>query len=286
MIRIEPGTAASLPAILAMLPQSASHRTCHWGGFADEQIVAAGSLHWQGQFDPAGFTARVFVRPAWRRRGIGRQLLAVIAAAAEGETDGLWSAEHHADDTDAAAFLAALGFAPAQRDLHFQMSGLGFVTHMDAIVDRLRRAGRIPDDVATPTLRDAPLAATAQLVADEFRQPPARVLRQLELARHDPVAARLNPDVSTVVIEQGQVVGVLLAAIDGDVGRIDCNVVAPHRRRSWVNVVQLQVTTRRGLAFATHIAFHCDAQLRDSVNLATRAGGQLMFSAARYWRAA
>jgi len=286
MVTIAPACKATLPSILALLPGAVDHRASHWAALADGEVVGAASCLWLGVHNPPGFAGQLFVRPAWRRRGIGRALVDAMATAATGETDGLWSLDRHADDSDAAAFLAHVGFAPAQRDLHFRMSMSGFLAHMDAIVTRLRKAGRIPANATTPTLREAPLDHTAMLVADQFRQPPARVRQRLELALVDPATANLDPDVSTVVIENGRVVGTLLTAIVDDAAHIDCNIVAQDRRRSWVNALQLHTATSRALSRAAHIDFHCDEAVRDSVNLARRAGGILQFSAARYGRAA
>ncbi|MBU6166533.1 MAG: GNAT family N-acetyltransferase [Alphaproteobacteria bacterium] len=285
MIRIEPATPASLPAILAMLPHTADHHAMHFAAMANDEIVGAAALQWQGLHSPPGFGFTLFVRPAWRCWGIGRAIIAAMATAASGETAGLWSAARHVDGSPAAAFLTRLGFAPAQRDLHFRMDGQRFLDHVDDIIARLRRLGRVPAAAATLRLRDAPFDQLAMLLANNFRQQPATIAARLALALHDPLAAGLDPDVSTVTLEAGTVVGALLVRMADDVGQIDCNVVAAHRRRSWVNALQLAETTRRGLAVASRIGFHSDSRMHDSINLATRSGGTLLFSEARYWRA-
>lgn len=285
MFAIAPANRATLPACLALLPATADPRAEHWAACSDGEVVGAAALSWVGMHDPPGFGATLFVREAWRRRGVGRALIDAIAAAATGETIGLWSAERYRDDAPAAAFLARCGFGVGQRDVHFRMLIGSFFVHMEAIVTRLQRAGRVPEAMTTPTLRDAPLDRTAMLVAASFGQSPAMVAARLRLALADPAAARLNPDVSTVVLEGDTVVGALLVETLGDIAQIDCNVVTPRRRRSCVNALQLFEATRRAAPLVTWIGFHCDDKLTDTMNLAARGGGEVQYSEARYWRA-
>jgi GNAT superfamily N-acetyltransferase len=281
---IVPADATTLPACLALLPATADPGAQHWAALIDGEIVGAGAMQWRGQNTPPGFGVTVFVRTAARRRGVGRALLAAMAAAAEGETDGLWSADRYRDDAPAAAFLAQCGFVAGQRDVHSRMPMQGFLTHMEGVMARLEKARRVPVGMTTPTLRDAPLESTAMLVAAGFGQQPAQVLARLQRALVDPTAVHLNPDVSTVILEDGAVVGVLLVAIVGASAVIDCNVVAPHRRRSCVNALQLCVASRRAVPLAAWIDYHSDSAVTDTMNLAARGGGEVRFSEARYWR--
>lgn len=284
MLMIAPADAATLPACLALLPATADPGAQHWAALIDGEIAGAGAMQWRGQNTPPGFGVTVFVRDGARRRGVGRALLAAMAAAADGETDGLWSADRYRDDAPAAAFLARCGFVAGQRDVHARMPMQGFLTHIEAIVARLEKARRIPAGVAMPTLRDAPLERIAMLVATGIGQQPAQILARLQLSLVDPAAANLDPDVSTMIVEDGTVVGVLLVAMTGDIASIDCNVVVPRRRRSYVNALQLCVASRRAAPRATWIDYYSDSRVADTMNVAARGGGDIRFSEARYWR--
>ncbi|WP_353200318.1 GNAT family N-acetyltransferase [Sandarakinorhabdus sp.] len=284
MLMIAPADAATLPACLALLPATADPGAQHWAALIDGEIAGAGAMQWRGQNTPPGFGVTVFVRDGARRRGVGRALLAAMAAAADGETDGLWSADRYRDDAPAAAFLVRCGFVAGQRDVHSRIPLQGMQTQIEAIVARLEKTRRIPTGVATPTLRDAPLERTAMLIAAGFGQQPAQVLARLQRSLVDPFAVRLNPDVSTVIVEDGAVVGVLLAATTGDTASIDCNIVAPHRRRSYVNALQLYVASRRAAPLVTWIDYYSDSRVADTMNVAARGGGDIRFSEARYWR--
>ncbi len=292
MIRIEIADSITLPACLALLRVSADPRCRHWVARVAGEVVGAGALRWQtlaqapmpGPPSPHGFAASVLVREEWRRRGIGRLLLDAMAEAAIDESDGLWSSDRHSDNSPAAQFLVQCGFTGRQRDLHFQMSLPGCLHHLEPIVTRLRSSGRVPANAAVVRLREAPLMQTAMLVASNFGQRHQDVAARLQLALANPVASRIDADRSVVITEDDTVVGAVLLDIIGPTLQVDCILVAPHRRHSYVIALQLYSAAQRCVAIADRIAFHCDDRQFHTVNLAARGGADLVRSEARYWR--
>jgi [ribosomal protein S18]-alanine N-acetyltransferase len=117
----------------AAAPLAAMHRACFpddpWDADALERILGLsggfGYLAWQ-DVNPVGFIlardlgdeAEILslgVLPAWRRRGIGRALLAAVFAAAAARHSGAVVLEVATDNEAARRLYAASGFVPAGR---------------------------------------------------------------------------------------------------------------------------------------------------------------------------
>ena len=98
-------------AMLALAP-TALHPARHWVATVDEQIVG------YAQLDPQGATAQLVVAPAARRRGVGRELVDAVLAAAPDAT--WWS---FGNTPAAQALAAALGWS-VTRELLIMASDL------------------------------------------------------------------------------------------------------------------------------------------------------------------
>ena len=253
----------------------------------DGLLVGAAAVVWESWATPAGFPISVHVIPEARRKGIGGLLVDAALAMIEGEADGLWTLGR-IDETGAAAdFLRARGFGPEKRILHFEMEGQLFYDHVGRIVDRLRRHGRIPENAQTIALRDARLEDVAWLVGREFPAGPVRLLSRMRRALAANDSSGIDMDRSTVVMEGDQIVGALLYQWNDGYPTIEANVVAPQWRNSYVNALQLQVATGRGLeGGASRFRFDTETAVHDSINLARRGGARQISSEARFYRAA
>lgn len=283
---IAPASAADEAACLALLPETWGLPVELLAARADGELVGAAALVWESWQTPAGFPFAVHVVPAARRRGIGWALVEAALALVEGETDGLWSLRNLPDDSEAAAFLRATDFTAAQRIAHFRVETAAFDRHLSAFVARLYRNHRIPASIRTVPLREAPLDAVARLVAAEFGSGPLRLLRRMRAGLAADDDNGLDFDRSTVVLDGDRVAGVLLSRWTGEHPAIEANVVAPAWQGSYVNALQLQVATRRGLeAGSTHFLFDCDETIHDSMNLARRGGAERLGTEARFYRA-
>lgn len=288
MLTIGPASGDEQAACLALLPEIRNMPAELIAAHRDGELVGAAAIIWESWADPAGFPISVHVIPSARRLGIGRALVEAALALVDGETDGLWALGKIDEAGAAADFLRACGFVPLKRTLHFEMDGQTFYDHASRIVDRLRRHGRIPHTARTIALRDARLDDVAWLVSREFPSGPVQLLSRM----HQALAAGgsgggIDMERSTVVMEGDQIVGALLYRWNDGNPIIEANVVAPQWRKTYVNALQLQVATDRGLeGGASSFRFDTEIETQDSMNLARRGGGRQIAAEARFYRAA
>jgi hypothetical protein len=156
-----------------------------------------------------------------------------------------------------------------RRVLHFSADAAAFLAAIAPLVERLRVRGTIPASARVVALRDAPAREVARLVSATFGH---RFDAALAAARRD-VADGYDRARSVVVLVDERVAGALLFRWSAGMPVIDVNVVAPAFRRGFVNALLLEQATRNGLGGgAVRFAFHCGDDVRDTVNLARRAG--------------
>lgn len=186
-----------------------------------------------------GIRLRV-IRPA-RRQGIGTRLMNAVLAERNGDAgDAFLVAWRKAGDEEVGQFAARFGFAPSMCIVKVEGALAALAGYYGALQDRLRARGRIPAGAAIVPLREAPREQVLRLIAHELQerqQPGARVAVTVQHERYDdcPVAM-LN----------GEVAGVLLWEVTGNVAEIPVRVVAPTQQGSWVNVMLLAHATAQG----------------------------------------
>ena len=274
-IEVVPASPAEQPACLALLPEMRG-LSCEWLiARRNGAIAGAAGLSWSSWNRPAGFPLWLHVIPCERRQGVGRSLVAAAVELAAGETGGLWSLKAVEQDSEAAAFLAACGFAIAHRSFTFRMDMVRFDAHMQRIVERLRRHGRIPAELRVVSLREAPLRDVAWMVSAAFASGPAQLLAALRRGLGQAENNGVDPDRSVVVMADDTVAGALLYRFNGGHCLIEANAVAPAWRNGCVNALQLAAATRNALtAGASSFQYDCDEDVIDSINLARRNGGE------------
>lgn len=274
--------AAEEAACAALLDSHGTEATHLFALRVEGELAGAAALRFENVAPERLFKTAIAIAPRWRRRGLGRAMLAHLDALAADETDALGSEALLDEAGEPAAFARACGFHVAKRMLHFRMDGARFEAHMARIVDHLRRAGRIPDTARTMPLSNAPAPDVATFIAEGFGAVGFDTLRRLQAT---PAQGGVDQDLSVATFDGDRLAGVLTFGWNGRVPAIDVNLVAPGWRGGWVNALQLLETTRNGLrAGATQFDFHCDETVRDSVNLARRTGGVLRRSEVRLQR--
>jgi len=245
---------------------------------APDRLLVARDLHgdlagvaavaWTAYGAPPGFPAWIHVADAARRRGCGRALVAATLRDCAGEAARVHGWDALGPDDAGASFAAAVGATVRRRIVHFLAHGTPFLAMIEPIVERLRARGTVPSTARIVPLADAPLREVARLVGTTFGH---RYDAALAAARHDGDAG-YDRARSVVLTIDGRVEGALLFTWTGGVPAIDVNVVAPAWRRTWANALMLEQATRNGLAAgADRFAFHCDDDVRDTMNLARRA---------------
>ena len=71
------------------------------------------------EHSPAGYLEGIYVRPAFRRKGAAAQLLAACRAWAKAQGCHEFASDCELENSESAAFHAAMGFCEASRNIHF-----------------------------------------------------------------------------------------------------------------------------------------------------------------------
>jgi GNAT superfamily N-acetyltransferase len=246
------------------------------------ELAGAAAVFWRSWRRPSGFPLTLRVVPDARRRGVGRRLLAAAAGLAEAETDGLWSYEAVAEESEAARFMAAYGFTAHHRELHFQGTVEALLHDIAPLAARLRGRGGAASRARIVPLSLAPLEEIGWLVSAELGGGPARALARL---RRRTVTDAESRDRSHVVMIDDSVAGAMLWGVAPDgVAAVEARVVAPGWRGGPINLVLLEAGLLRCQAEGvTRMRFHCDDTVRDTISLARRAAAQEIAARTSYY---
>ncbi len=232
----------------------------HAGG-----LLGAAAMAWF----PRGFPVLAWVDPAARRQGIGRALLRAAADAAAGETMALLAWSSVEEGCAAAEFLQAAGFKATRRLLGFETDGVRFAALITTLRSRVQAAGRVPADAPVIPLSSASPAAIIRLVMPEF----GAMLHDVAWRLQPGISGGYDQALSFVVVQGSEALGCMLVRREHDVLEIDLNLVGPAHRRGWVNLLLLEAVACRGReAGVTRFRFHCEAHVRDTLNLGRRTG--------------
>lgn len=274
MLEVARARSEEVAACVAMIPHMANPATIWLTARDGDRFVGAAGIGWTMIGDPAGFPVWAEVMPDARRRRYGTALLAAAAELAGEEADGLWTAQMFGADPAIDGFLAANGFAPAQRTLYFRVPLAPFVEELARVVTLLRRRGRIPSSARIVPAGQVDRTELSHMIGNALSTGPSRIqglLAQAALEGEGDLAG------SQALLDGDRLAGALLCRLaDPDRVVILSNVVAPAWRRGWANALLLEATSRGMLARgASLFDFDCDESVRDSINLATRGGGLL-----------
>lgn len=263
---IAPPTLAQWPACRRLLPAAFARH-----GRAPELLVANGPEGMRGVLAQAwtagGFAILLEILPPWRRRGIGRALVAQAVAQARGETPALRSWSAVAQGSDADAFLRACGFVPARRLLVFETDGVRY----GELSTLLRRAGRRrTEKLLLQPLQSPSVApgAVARLVAGGFGMTCESMAAMLDPDHPDPYDGKL----SQVLMCDGEPVGAILGRRYGKIIEVDVNLVIPALRHGVGNLMLLEAISRLSREAGIGLfRFMCEAHVRDTIKLGARA---------------
>jgi GNAT superfamily N-acetyltransferase len=205
---------------------------------------------------------RAHVIPSQRRRGIGSEIVARVAAGAaaiEGTSE--ITREH-----GAAEFCARNGFERVESLTTVE----GEIAALREYFARLRGRVSLPPGARTVPLHDAPLDQVAALhrrhVAQSGDEGEWRAL----------VAETPGMTRSTAVMVGDRVAGILLWELEGTTVVVRSRVVAPGLRGAWVNVVLMADATETvWAAGARRVRFFYTNTNRDTEKLAGRFGAEI-----------
>lgn len=218
---------------------------------------------------PGAAAARFAVRVAgpYRRAGVGRDLVEAIVREARGlGVTALLPWIPVGEGSGEARFLERLGFAVANRLLHFEARGALLVPLLRALRDRLVAAGRVPAGARLVALREAPRDRVLALCRRFLPVLPGPLAEALEGRG----AAACSED-SVVLLVEDEVRGALLYRIEEDVLRVDGRVVHPSLRGTWANTLLMAACAEHALATgASRLRFSARNDMVDTMKLARR----------------
>lgn len=217
------------------------------------RVIAAASFR---QTSEAVIDLRIHVIPTFRRRGVGRQVVAYLARRGMRSVSGMvdMNRQH-----DAAAFCEALGFHCVDTLTTVEAEMAEMREYLRALCARRPAAAQIVP------LSSVPAAEVAQLhtryVAHQTDSNPWRALLTGPGDLEGSVAALID----------GSVAGALLGGLEGETAVVRSRVAAPGPHSAWVNALLLTAAVEgawsRG---ARRVRFTYNSSNRDTQKLARR----------------
>jgi hypothetical protein len=198
---------------------------------------------------------------------------AVAQASAHG-VPALYAWEWVLPDADAARAWVALGFTPCQRRLEFEADLRQAHATLRPLYEKIVEENWIPAGARIVPLREADLAAVAELHARYLGGYPRGLMPPLRGEGPEP----FDPQYSRVLLLDGRVVGFTLGRIHPDgVCHIDANVLHPSVRLGWANLLlkfeAASVLLQHGIHTIRYFSFD---QHTDTQRVSRQVGGRLV----------
>lgn len=224
---------------------------------------------------------RLRVLRTHRRRGIGRALVARVAALAELRGDcSIIAATDAVTEPDGEPFLTALGFARASRVTTMDADAAQALALLVPLVDRLHASGRLPPDLRFVALAEAPREKVARLYLDQIGERPEWNAMPLAERWENSEYARCP-----VLMAGDDVAAFVLWRVDGEIAPVPARVVAPKYQGSWANALLMRRGIEDGMAAGGRIIrFEIPEDNRDTWKLAKRFGAKLISTRDLYVR--
>jgi GNAT superfamily N-acetyltransferase len=282
---IRPPTPAEVRACRMLLPRAIepSHKSALLvavtGGSTPPRVVGAAAMALDPQHSDRRALVDLHVIPPHRRRGIARQLLGrVIELASAKDFSSLRAWDWTDTDGEATRAWAALGFVPLQQRRDYQIDMEQALATLSPLLEKVR--DRIPPGARVISLAEADEPAVIRL-HEQYLGGNARLLQPM-LRGSTPNA--YNRDLSTVLLLDGEVVGIALGRTfgDSDTCEVDSRALHPSVRRRWANLWILHEGLRRGMAAGLRVmSYFTLDEHEDTRQLSDRFGGVLIASSVR-----
>lgn len=216
-----------------------------------------------------GFRGFIRVLPSYRRRRLGCALAAALAQRAAAWGVPWLHAWDAVSDGPEQAFLAAAGFTPAMKVLHFRGEIERALSLATRRLHALQHHGRIPPCARVVPLAEVPLDAIVAL----YRC-------QLGHASHDSIARALTDascrETSAAVCDGSRLLGFLLTRPGEAMPTAELWVSDPSCRHGWVAAMTLQAVLARVAERGAHaFRFHCNDRTQATLNFAHAVGAVL-----------
>jgi GNAT superfamily N-acetyltransferase len=210
----------------------------------------------------------------WRRRGVGRALVAaaVEVSAARG-ADALYAWDKMSPDGVDAQVWRRLGFDKAIESSLTRIDATRTIEALQPLVSCLIERKYIPAEARLVPLREADINEIVELVTTFLAGAGDEAGLKNRLIGNHPLP--LEPLLSKVLLFNDRVAGVMLGSpINKHVGLVEVNVIHPMLRGGWANVWLKLETTRiaRDAGYQTFL-YETHEQHADTKALTRRVGG-------------
>jgi len=247
---IGPAASADRKAFRMLLPEAAGALTRCFvarSGTPPSVVAAAGISASQRPKPLVGPGVALHVIPPCRRQGLGRQLLAALAAEARrGGAEALYAIQRVELNSNEMRCWSWLGFVPCEQVQEHELALDQFEPRLAPLYERLKSSGRIPDSARIVPLYEADMEQVVQLHLKQLGGDPMTLARRIRGEASDAFAPRH----SRVLLVDGQVAGFILGhRTSREVVRVDADVVDPALRGGWANVWLKLEATRGALAW-------------------------------------
>jgi GNAT superfamily N-acetyltransferase len=216
---------------------------------------------------------QIHVVPGFRRGGVGSHIVASLLG------NGLRALDGTVDsfkEPEAACFCESEGFRRVEELFTVEAD----VAEMRAYLSRLRSRMGMPSGARVVRLQDAPFEAVARLHAAEIAHSEPHPWRAL-LAQTQGMA------ISPVVMVGDEVAGFVLMDVEGSLGTVRSQVIAPAYRGGWVMIAVLSEALDTGWQAGCRVArFSYLDSNRDTERLAQRFHAQTVSVVTHYRREA